>query len=356
MNKIIRILTVLALLIVAVLVGITFVNRPGDPLPKEYREEDALEDGGKVSTTHDTLPLLAQDKIEVLPSPELETSKPVVPENVVINEEERNVSEVIKMITSLNASYAERLEAMRNLSPNLSVEDVQALMPWLGEPNPDGLAISPIEYNSIKNDMMEILLQQEVMPEGIGQLLTGIYTSSEQDEIWRNYSIQFMTPFYERASAEYAGQGGAASDKGIASAAALKRVEQTLWNALDERGNSNAGTALLGLNYLSDKFPEFKKPDVQAAMVDLATDPSASEANRITALRLCGQQGHIEALNASRNVARNGNTTVLRCAAIATLGDLGIDEDRMLLETYADSSDLRIQRIARISLEKFSKD
>lgn len=260
------------------------------------------------------------------------------------------ISDAVRTLIGVDADYNARLEAMRNLARDISPEDIAALMEFLGGIIPDGLAMSPIEYNSIRNDVMEILLRQEQLPNGIGQLLTEIYNNPKQDEIWRNYSIQFMAPFYERQSNKAGGAGSSPANN------ELKLVEESLWKALDERDNSNAATALLGLDNLSGNFPEFEKSDVQAAMVDLATDDTASEANRITALRLCGQQGHVEALEPARDVAQHGETTLLRCAAIATLGDLGSDEDRDLLEAYAISTDKRIQQIALHSLKKLSND
>jgi hypothetical protein len=46
----------------------------------------------------------------------------------------------------------------------------------------------------------------------------------------------------------------------------------------------------------------------------------------------------------------------LNIVFILTLGDLGVEEDRSLLEAYAVSDDPRIQRIARHSLQKLSKE
>ena len=134
--------------------------------------------------------------------------------------------------------------------------------------------------------------------------------------------------------------------------AELQAVQDALWNALGERENSNAGTALLGLDKLSRNHAEFDRKQIDAAMVDLAGDDQASVANRITALRMCGERGNVQALETARNLARNGDTTMLRCAAIATLGELGTEEDLALLETYAASTDERIRRIVRNALAK----
>ena len=91
-------------------------------------------------------------------------------------------------------------------------------------------------------------------------------------------------------------------------------------------------------------------------MLDLASDEEASVANRITAIRMCGEQGSAQALDTARDLAQNGDTTMLRCAAIATLGELGTEEDLALLETYAASTDKRIQRIGQQALEKLASE
>jgi HEAT repeat protein len=205
-------------------------------------------------------------------------------------------------------------------------------------------------------------MRQKEMPEGLGNLLIDVVGNSEQDGMWRNYCIQFMPEFYEKAteagnltaknteeckeenSVAFSVAGGERSE--------LQEVREALWNALDERDNSNAGTALLGLNKLSRNHSEFDREEIDAAMVDLASDKEASVANRITAIRLCGEQGNDQALETTRDLSQNGDTTMLRCAAIASLGELGTEEDLALLETYAASNDERIQRIAQKSLGK----
>jgi len=230
---------------------------------------------------------------------------------------------------------------------------------------PEDSKLRPRSFNSIRNDALELLLRQKNMPEGMGDLLTSVYSNPDHDDMWRNYCIQFMEPFYERFAAESVGQGVESDRGGMSSSASmgngdvappkeLQSIQNTLWDALGERDNSNAGTALLALDKLSRNHAEFDQEQINAAMIDLATDDSASLANRVTALRLCGEQGNVQALDTARNLARNSATTMIRCAAIATLGDLGAEEDRIQLETYATSDNKRIQSIAQHSLEKLS--
>ncbi|RKX38561.1 MAG: hypothetical protein DRP64_15505, partial [Verrucomicrobia bacterium] len=274
--------------------------------------------------------------------------------------------------------YQTRLGAMRKLGYEIPQQDIAVLKDFLVAEIPADVKIPRGAYNSIRNDLYEVLLRQKEMPEGLGDLLTGVVNNPDQDGMWRNYCIQFMAPCYERLTTEYTEntEGDLAtkntkeheertSVNPVASSVAggeiaeLKAVRESLWNALDERDNSNAGTALLGLDKLSRNHPEFEREQIDAAMLDLASDNEASVANRITALRLCGERGNDQALETARALAQNGDTTMLRCAAIATLGELGTEEDLALLETYAASADERIQRIQRIaqnSLEKLASE
>ena len=267
-----------------------------------------------------------------------------IPENEIAKQPKPSAA--VRTLTGADASYVARMEALRALEVPLSDSDIEALMAWLGEPTPEELPLGALEYNSIKNDVVELLLAQPRLPDGLGNLLVDIYNDPGHDEIWRNYALQFMAPFYDRHSKAMAGSDAAVG------AEDLELVEQTLWHALDERNNSNAGTALLGLHELSDEYPRFAKEDIRVAMIDLASDGAASEASRLTALRLCGEGGYLQALDVAIDMAKTGETTLLRCVAIATIGDLGSAEDGELLRELAGSEDVRIQRIARQSLER----
>lgn len=193
------------------------------------------------------------------------------------------------------------------------------------------------------------------MPEGLGDLLVEVVSNPAQDGTWRNYCIQFMEPFYERQF-EVESLKSEATNGDVNSSEELQRVQDALWEALGERDNSNAATALLGLDKLSKNYSEFDRKEVEAAMLDLASDDQASVANRITAIRMCGEQGNVQALETARTLVMEGNTTLLRYAAIATLGDLGTEEDLALLQTYASSDDERIERIARSALKKMESE
>jgi hypothetical protein len=262
------------------------------------------------------------------------------------------LSQSVLALIDPETDYETRLAVMRQLGYSISQDDIDALMEFLSAEIPSSVKISRGAYNAVRNDLYEVLLRQKHLPEGLGSLLVDVVDNPDQDGMWRNYCIQFMPEFYERQSRESKADADADSGKSEDTANELSQVRDALWNSLEERDNSNAATALMGLERLSRSHAEIDRHSVEAAMLDLASDGDASVANRITAIRMCGEQGNTQALDVARDLAQNGDTTMLRCAAIATLGEIGTDEDLSLLEAYAASGDKRIQGIAQTSLYK----
>ncbi len=284
---------------------------------------------------------------------EVATEEPVVQEEPT--DQPAMVSEAVQTLIDPESGYKTRLEAMRQLGYELSQQDIATLVEFMREPMPADAKLNPASYNSIRNDAFEILMRQKQMPEGLGELLTDVFNDPEHDPMWRNYCLQFMEPYYEKESEVLSAQSDGTADSSTnATPPQLKSIEDTLWSAVDERDNSNAGTALLAMDKLSRSHSEFGKEQLNSAMVELASDEQASVANRVTALRLCGERSNMEALETARNLARQCDTTMIRCAAIATLGDIGTEEDLELIEECSLSEDKRIARIAKLSMEKLT--
>lgn len=254
----------------------------------------------------------------------------------------------VQIIIDNELDYQVRLGGLRLLGNSISSEDLNELIDFLSTPMPDLIKLSKLEFNGIKNDLMEVLLNQQELPPGLGDMLLAEYDNPEQDSIWRNYCIQFMKPFYEK-QANVLGYTYQSSDDEIPSE--LKVIQDALWISLVERENSNAGTALLALIQLSKEYAEIDKESVRMATIDLAKDNSATLANRVTALRLCGNEKNDSILPLARSLALDADSTMLRCAAVATLGDIGSDEDLVLLKSLVASPDERISSVARCALD-----
>jgi hypothetical protein len=267
---------------------------------------------------------------------------------------EELLSDAVKALLGLDAkehNYNSLKDAISELSNSLSADDVAALRTLLHWPNdqfPEQMR--GIEVNAVKNDVLDRLLRQNTLPENMGEQMVEMASSSDNDPVWRDYCIQFMSPFYERVSAENREAGSSESEQSVAERAS---VREAMFSALDEREGTLAGTSLIGLELLSRTHENFDRTAIIEAASEIAADESASAESRLTALRLSSLTGADESTaQTARNLAQTGETVQLRSAAIVTLGEAGSDEDRELLESFATSDNRQIVMAAEMALKK----
>ncbi len=268
-------------------------------------------------------------------------------------------------------NYPSLLAEINKLTYSLLDDDVAALIDMLAWPNdrfPEGMR--PIEINAVKNDVLDKLLRQEILPEGVGRAMAEMAGDSSQDVVWRDYCVQFMGTFYDRAAAEqeFAPKninGGAqasatADNEDVASLDELQIIRAAMFQALDVRGSTIAGTALIGLENLSRTHDEFDREEIIGKAVEIASDELASTESRLTALRLAAHltaegTGHKETAATARMLAQTGETVLMRSAAIVTLGEVGSASDRELLESYALDDNRQIVHAAKLALQRMDE-
>jgi hypothetical protein len=285
------------------------------------------------------------------------------------------LSDAVKALIGLDGEehdYNSLQAAIGKLSKDLPADEVAALRDMLTWPNdrfPEGMR--PIEINAVKNDVLDRLLRQTELPEGLGLQMVEMASNPDNDSVWRDYCIQFMQPFYERYAAESMahGAGGVpqasslpSDEQGLQDAGGtdeLKAVRNLMVSALSERDGTLAGTSLIGLELLSRTHDEFDRAAIVNSALDIAADESASSSCRLSAMRLSAQisnteQGisNVEVAESARLIAQTGETVLLRSAAIVTLGEVGTDADRELLESYTTDSNQQIASAAKLALEK----
>ena len=121
------------------------------------------------------------------------------------------LSEAVKALLGQDGkkhNYPSLLKAINALDADMSTADVAALREMLNFPNdrfPEKMR--PIEINAVKNDVLDKLLRQKDLPEGLGLQMVEMAGNVENDPVWRDYCIQFMQPFYERAAGGSVGHG-----------------------------------------------------------------------------------------------------------------------------------------------------
>ncbi len=277
---------------------------------------------------------------------------------------EENLSDAVKELLRLGGekqNYNSLEAAIGKLSKDLSVDDVAALRDMLTWPNdkfPEGMR--DIEINAIKNDVLDRLLRQTVLPDGIGLQMVEMASNPDNDPVWRDYCVQFMTPCYERLTSEYAeSTDGNGSVQNSPVNNELDAVREAMFASLNERDCTIAGTSLIGLELLSRTHDEFDREAITDSALDIASDESASAASRMTAMRLAAGVGPADnsdytdrTAETARLIAQTGETVLLRSAAIVTLGEIGTDADRELLESFTTDGNRQIATAAQLALEK----
>jgi hypothetical protein len=246
-------------------------------------------------------------------------------------------------------NYSELLAEINILDYEIATDDVAALREMLDYSNDQfSENMRPIEINAVKNDVLDKLLRQKSLPEGLGLQLVEMAGGKDNDSVWRDYCIQFMQPFYERASKE-AGEDSSVDERSA--------IHDAMFRALDERGATLAGTSLIGLELLSRTHDEFDRKMIIEKAAEIAADESASAASRMTALRMSSVTGADEATAATaRAIAQTGETILLRSSAVVTLGEVGSEGDRELLESYIQSDNRQIAAAAKLALKKIESE
>lgn len=254
----------------------------------------------------------------------------------------------------VGTEFGKRIEAVYSLGHNLDSAVLDSLFEFLANPNLETGAEGRERF--LRNEIMDKLVQQETVPDGLANLLLAIYENRQQDIVLRDYALQHMPVAYEKMT-----------DEEKAS------LNEAMWQATAETDSSIAGTALLAL--LDVVGPTPPSGDVvgsltasvaSAAPVDdrtrlaqtalrLASDERCGELARITAVSVCGRLGIREALPAITQSAQSAPSIPLRIAAIAALGDMGDRQAEAFLRQVAQSSETRLSGAAEAALKRVQK-
>ena len=129
----------------------------------------------------------------------------------------------------------------------------------------DELSNSPLDTATQKNSAANELFSLPEIPEGVVADLSRMFASADEDEVWRDYCLQFLGSALERTD------GVTDEDRALA--------RETLVEALDSTNATFAGTALRALHR-----GDPSDPLVASNAIRIARDPSYPSASRTTAL------------------------------------------------------------------------
>lgn len=313
--------------------------------PKQQETQTGPEETDQKESVED-IPAVAED---AAPAPE----SPAI---------RRDASEKVLTAAGRNPEvkgYMERSNALGSLGLSLPEADIETLRAFVREKPPENLSMRPIEYNALRNDALNLLVQQDEVPAAVVNDIAHVFNDTEQSRDWRSYAIQYFGPYWEAKSADVKGVRVDPDIRAVDTPQeeqALAITRRTLNQALTERTSPVAGTALLSAAELAGENGMFSPEEIDKAALDILNDESAASASRMTAMRVAARRGLTEAAATVRTAAQTGSSDMARMVAVKTLGEIGTTADRNLLNALAEEDNKRISKTAQKALKNLNKN
>ena len=236
-----------------------------------------------------------------------------------------DVSRAVAIICGKDSATAGRYEArndaLRSLSrrSDLPKEDITALIAYL-QSTQDRLR--PERVAALKNDVMNLLRNQEPPPKGMVETLIAMFRSGKHPPAVLDYCIQHL----------------GAMQCEITDDALRHRIREIFVFAARQTRQPYAGTALYSLAE-NKHASQSQKNELKRLTVALCKQGSHPVA-RVSAIQLAGERGYKEILPILREtLSSSRRDAVLDIVSIGSLGLLGEESDLELLSKF--SSDTR---------------
>lgn len=233
--------------------------------------------------------------------------------------------------------YDLRNDALRSIARrrDLSADDVVALMGYVAST----VCVMRVEREAaLKNDVLNLLRNQKLQPEGLADLLLDMVASKQYAPVIIDYCIQHLGAMV-----------GSVSD-GLTKA----RIRETFVAAAKEIGETYSGTALYSLA----EMPNKSKPesDELRLLTVAACGESASPVARISAIQLAGERGCRETLPMLRGIlAGTRRDAVLDMAVVGSIGLMGDANDVQLLESFRSRGGRRLKPAIAAAVQRIKE-
>ena len=245
-------------------------------------------------------------------------------------------SRVVGIICGKNSATADRYEArndaLRSIARrrDLPEKDVAALVAYLRSKDN---AMRPERVAALKNDVMNLLRNQEPSLKGLAETLIAMFRSGKHPPAVLDYCIQHL----------------GAMQCEITDDALRHRIREIFVFAARQTRQSYAGTALYSLaeNKHASQSQKNELKRLTVALCKQDTHPVA----RISAIQLAGERGYKEILPILREtLSSSRRDAVLDIVSIGSLGLLGDESDLELLSQF--SSDTRRAVATEAAIER----
>jgi hypothetical protein len=236
------------------------------------------------------------------------------------------------------SGFRSRLNAIGQLGTTLSTDDRQALYDYLRDKSEEKW-LRPGQAFALKNDILNILREQEPPPPELTGVLLALRRDESQPLVMRDYALQHLAPWFPKA------------DQGQ-----QEQIIAELRAAAQETAQSYAGTALIGLHRSACENPNAIMDSYLEDISALINDEEANLHARIAAIQLAGELRATSELDPIRQLVTDGSAArTLRVAAIGTLARFGQPNDTANLERLATDGDLVLARAALSALVRCSQ-
>ena len=232
--------------------------------------------------------------------------------------------------------YEARNDALRSIARrrDLSAGDVAALMAYVASGKG---ALHPAREAALRNDVLNLLRDQEPVPTGLPGLLVDIVRKGRHDATLVDYAIQHL----------------GALQRDLRDVEMVRRVRNALFDAASGIEKPYAGTALYALAD-ARAMTDAESGRLRRLTV-VACSPRANPLVRLSALQLAGQRGYREVLPDVRSVLRGARRdAVADTVAVGTLGLLGEASDVGLIESFAAKGGSRLAGPCVAAIERIN--
>lgn len=226
------------------------------------------------------------------------------------------------------------VERIHGLGRDMPQAEQSAFITWIRGPKPRSL-FAP-SWHWAANEVMGILCNQVDPSSNLVPSLMAICRERQGDPVLRDYAIQHLASCFET---------GVPAVSAAEGPVIRKQIVETLLDAANEKKEALSGTALQGLHRIvpdgesgdrplagSVKFAFCSLEQLRTIAFVLATAPDANHLARITALQICAQRRVYKILPEARMLAEDRTLpTSLRLSAIGAIGQLGAEEDKLVL-------------------------
>ena len=231
--------------------------------------------------------------------------------------------------------YEARNDALQSIARrrDLPEKDVAALMTYLQSPKD---RLHPERVAALKNDVMNLLRNQEPSPKGLADTLIAMFRSGKHPPAVLDYCIQHL----------------GAMQCEITDDSLRHRIREIFVFAARQTRQPYAGTALYSI--AEDKRASLsQKNELKRLTVALCKQGSHPVA-RVSAIQLAGERGYKEILPILRKTLSSARRdAVLDIVSIGSLGLLGNESDLELLSKF--SSDTRRSVAVKAAIKRIKE-